>query len=451
MALARTPFRGLSSGWWSKLLLALLVLFYLFYVAGTLATRGLFDYMGSDFVSFRSASEIVWKHGFAQVYDLGLQERYQLQVCQAYAADPGRCATAPTFYLPAFVLLFLPLSLLPPVPGFILWTVLNLLVLGFYLWRFMRAVGLGDRGTLLAMALLSGPVFANWFFGQASLWLLICLGEFLLAGTCGKDLYPSWPTSFARTGETSWRRTARKLLARFGSFLGSIVGGKEFRAGLWLGGLLLKPQILILLLPGLLIGRRFKVLAGFALAAAVVLALSLLLAGPQGLLEYGKLLLNASGDMATTNPWVMMNWRSLATNLEVLLPSRFAWGLAYGGMGLTALAGLSLWLRPATIPSVRFDTAMLGTYAASSAVTWHSHTNLAAPLIVLLLLLAKQGLSRAAVDVWFFVPALLFPIAFFTVPAIAHNLAGLGLFALNLYLVGWAVWALWRPQPTPHR
>jgi len=397
-----------------------LALFYLFYVVGTLSSRGLFDYMGSDFISFRTASEITWQHGFAQVYDLELQGR-QLQICQAYAAEPGRCAIAPTFYLPAFVLLFLPLALLPPVPGFILWTALNLLVLGLYLWRFGHALGLRDRGPLLAMALLCGPVFANWFFGQVSLLMLVCLGEALLAG----------------------RR------------------GQEYRLGLWLGGLLLKPQILLLLLPGLLIGRRFKVLAGLALTSALVLGLSLLLVGPDGLLRFGKLLLAASGAtvaadptvsaaMGTTHPEVMINWRALATNLDSLLPTPLAWGLAIAGMALTALAGLSLWLRPAAVPSPHFDIALLGTYAASAAITWHAHTNLAAPLIVLLLLLyARRALSRAVLQVWFFVPALLFAVAFLSVPAVAHNLAGLSLFALNLYLVGWAVWQLWARRPAP--
>ncbi len=421
MAVARRPCTGLSGAWWSRFLLALLALFHLFCVVGTVSARGLFDYMGSDFLSFRSASEIVWQHGFAQVYDLDLQGQYQLHVCQAYAAEPARCATAPTFYLPAFVLLFLPLALLPPVPGFVLWTALNLAALGLYLWRFGRAVGLRDGGTFLVLAVLSAPVFANWFFGQVSLLMLVCLGEVLLAGQ----------------------------------------RGREYRAGLWLAGLLLKPQILLLILPGLLVGRRFKVLAGFALAGVLVLGLSLLLVGPDGLLRFGQLLLAAAGvtttagptvsaAVATTHPEVMMNWRALATNLAALLPAPLAWGPAIAGMALTALAGLSLWLRPAAVPSLRFDTAMLGTYAASAAVTWHAHTNLAAPLIVLLLLLHVRGtLSRAALQTWFFVPALLFAVAFFTLPAIAYNLTGLSLLALNVCLVGWATWALWRRQPDP--
>ena len=57
------------------------------------------------------------------------------------------------------------------------------------------------------------PVFLNFFFGQVNLWLLICAGEF------------------------------------FRAFLSA----KPLKAGLFLGGWLLKPQLLILIIPFLLI------------------------------------------------------------------------------------------------------------------------------------------------------------------------------------------------------
>ena len=49
------------------------------------------------------------------------------------------------------------------------------------------------------------------------------------------------------------------LLVFVSEFLIANRRGREVRSGFWLGGLLLKPQTLILLLLGLLIARRFKI------------------------------------------------------------------------------------------------------------------------------------------------------------------------------------------------
>ena len=72
------------------------------------------------------------------------------------------------------------------------------------------------------MLLISLPVFLNLFTGQVNVWLVVCVGEFMRAS----------------------------------------ISGREFRSGLWLGGLLLKPQALLLLAAGLLMRRRARILAG---------------------------------------------------------------------------------------------------------------------------------------------------------------------------------------------
>lgn len=409
MALATLPFRRLKASQWLNFAWLAVAVFYALFTAGTLRTRGLFDYLGSDYLAFRASADISRALGFAQVYDLATQDAYQRPLFEAYASGPlhGAYAPVPTPFLPPFIFMLWPLLLLAPVPGFVAWTAVNAAGLALYLWRFTRAVGLRCREYLFPV-LLSAPAFATLFFGQVNVWLLVCLGEFFLA--------------FSRE--------------------------KEFRSGLWLSGLLLKPQMLVLLLPGLLIGRRFRALAGFAAAGLVIGVLSLLLAGPQGTLDLGRLLLGYSRGLATNNPQVMVNWRSLAVNLQAVLPGAWAWVAAGIGMALTAALGLALWFRPAALPSVQPGVALLGTYAATCAATWHAHVSAALPAVVLLLGVRPQ-VPRWLVNLWLLIPTLLFPVAFLAVPGIAHNLVGLSLLLLNLLLVGWASHTLWRPQARP--
>lgn len=399
---------GLRPGWWRRLVSALLVLFYLFFVIGSLQTRGLFNYMGSDYLSFRCSAEIALASGFDQVYNLDRQEECQRPLHDAFAlrSFDEVFATVPTPYMPAFVLLFLPLLLLPPLASFLLWTALNAILLVLYLRRFSARVGAVLDGDLWAAMLLCGPFFGVWFFGQVSVWMVICLGEFVLAS----------------------------------------LQEREFAGGLWLAGLLLKPQALILFVPALVIRRRFRALAGFAAAGTAVLALSFLLAGGGGLRSLAELLLGYSTGLPSNVPYVMMNWRALAVHLDLWIPSAAAWGLAWAGLAATAAVGLLLWYRPAPPASGRFGMALLGTYAATCAVAWHSHVNMALPTVLLLLLLYSRGeLSRAMFDTWLYLPAWVFPLAFFTVPGIAHNLVGLSLFLLNLFCVAWAARAVGFP------
>jgi len=93
------------------------------------------------------------------------------------------------------------------------------------------------------MMLLYFPVFANFINGQVNVFLLVCTGEFLR----------------------------------------NVMEDHPFTAGLWLGGLLLKPQVLILIVPVILILRYWKIFAGFFASSAVILLTSLALSGWNGM------------------------------------------------------------------------------------------------------------------------------------------------------------------------
>lgn len=408
MSLARLPFRRLDTQQRLRLVWTGLAIFYVLFTCGAIWAGRLFDYTGGDYRVFRASAQIALARGFSHLYDLDLQEQFQRPLYDRYSFGPNRTPyeTAPLYYLPVFVLPMLVLAPWGPLPGFIFWTVLNAALLLWYLWRFTRAVGAAPSSTPWLPVLFSAPMFGILFFGQVNVWLLIAMGELVL----------------------SWRQE------------------KELQGGLWLALFLLKPQSLVLVLPALLVGRRFKTLAGFALGGTVLLGASCLLAGPQALVELGRLMLESSAGVATNNPQVMINWRSLAVNLLPVLPAPLAWGLAWVGMAATAVVALALWVRPGALASRRWTVALLGSWSASCAVAWHSHTNLALSTVPLLLLPeVRQRLSPAALEAWFLIPALVFPPVFFIRPDLAHNMVGLSLLGLNIYLVAWSAYTLW-PQ-----
>lgn len=397
---------------WVNLALAALLLLYVIFAAGSVWSQGVFGYAGGDYRSFLATAEIALEVGFAQIYDLDIQESYQRPLYERYLPPASTYAytTAPMYYLPPFVLPLLWLPLFHPLTGFGLWTVLNGALLVLYLYRFSRAIG-GVQGHSLFKLLLIFPVFANLFFGQVSIWLLVFLGEFLLA--CRK--------------------------------------GNPFQGGLWLGGLLLKPQLFFLLGPGLLLGRRFKMLAGLVLAGLVLLGLSLALVGAEGLLDLGRLFFlssESSQGLATNNPQLMINWRALAVNLLPYIPEWPAWAIAVTGMAITALVTFWMWLRSTAwdIAAPPFALVLLGTYAASCTVAWHSHIHMALPLIVLLLYWQGQGqpFPQALLNTWVLAPPLLFFLGTLLRPGFGHDVVGLAMLILNVCLLGWAVGALYR-------
>ncbi len=400
-SIRRIPGR-LSSGHWLPLLLVGMAGFCAVLVFLYVTTNGLFDYIGGDYRVYRTSAEIAVTHGFAGVYDLALQDQYQRPLYNAYTRAGGSAGYAPIPlpYPPAFVLLFLPLLLLPPVPAFCLWTLVNVVGLGLYLRRFFRALGHPVEMDRWLLFILAFPAFFTFFVGQVNVLLVVALGEFYLA----------------------------------------VLRGRDWAGGAWLAGLLVKPQLLILLIPGLLLGRRFKTFSGFALAGLVLLSISLLLAGPQGLLALLRLVLLYPGDLATTVPNLMMNWRSLFINLSLVLPPWLAMIPAAGGFVLSVGAGLLPWLRRPDPGSPAFALTLLVCCAATCTVAWHSHVHMALLLAIPLAALTVHGrLPPLAMAAWAVVPLLIFVGGALLAPAIALRLLGLGVLIVNAGLAAWAV------------
>jgi hypothetical protein len=454
---SRPPFRGLNARQWLNLLWAALFAFYITFAVMYVRTGGICDYMGADYRAFYASAQIAHDRGFAQVYDLQTQDQYQRPLYDQCFSSPDRLpyVKVPMPYLPVFVLLFMPMLLFGYMPSYWVWIVLNLGLIVLYMFRFKKALGKENGGDILAQLLICLPIFINMLLGQVNGWLLICMGEFFLALVHGKDGPCSWeqtrPGGFlARAREVPWLHAVGRPFGRTLDFVLSIVCTRDFRAGLWLAGLVLKPQTLILLLPGLLFSRRFKALAGFATASLSIGVASIAMAGGYGLGDLILLMRHYLTGLPTNAPEAMMNWRALAINLGSFLPSPLAWGLAMAGLALTVLVALPWWFRRVDTSSPRFGLVVFGTYAATCAATWHSHMHMILPLIPLVLFLyARKQMPWWVAYTWLLGPSTIFPLVLLLKRSIAYNLFGVSVLALNLFMLGWAVWTFWRQERPP--
>lgn len=399
---------------WQNLALAALAVFYVVQVALDLAWGNIFGNLGIDFASFWSAGYIADHLGFAKVYDLRAMQQVEQVLLPGTWRPDFVFHPIPAPYLAVFLVPFQVLALLPPISAFWIWTGLNLAALFLYLRFFVRrTIGEEPGWRLLALILVAAPVYLTLFDGQVNVWLAICVGEYLRSATQGKEL----------------------------------------RSGMWLGGLLLKPQCLIILGPALLMQRSVKALGGLAISSVVALILSVALSGAQGMLALARLWLGYAGGLPTNDIQLMMNWRMLGLLAGKVTSDRAGFMVAIVGAAATFFLAMYLWRRRLAAGTSEFPVAVLGSMAATGAVAWHSHVHMAMILIPPLVYLwaAREHGFRGKLEAWVFVGSGLYCLRLLlastvyagTLPAgligLIDSLTGLGLFGLNLYLLGWAI------------
>jgi hypothetical protein len=414
-----SAFRNLTGREWQNLAIAALLAAYVIQIGLDAVWGNVFSHLSIDFGSFWSAGYIASHFGYAQVYDLAVMQKVQAQLWPKTADAISGFQVVPTPYLPPFVAAFQPLALLPAIQASWVWLAMNLVATVLYLRYFaVRISGRPLQTRLLAMLLVSVPVFANVFVGQVNTWLMICVGQYMLAAE----------------------------------------EGKSFRAGLWLGGLLLKPQCLILIVPGLLLNRSVRSLAGFAVVSLAIGTASWLMVGSTGLLQIARLWVGYAGGLATNYPELMMNWRMLGLLVAQFAGRALASTLTVVGMLLTAIAALGLWRHPHSEASPRLSLALVGTFAGTGLVAWHSHVHMAMVLLppLLWIYLRQRELLGQALAWWVFFPAAVYCARLLLASLVQAGalpigggeldfLGGMGLFIMNLFLLAWAVHRLRQP------
>jgi hypothetical protein len=201
---------------------------------------------GTDFAGFYTAGTVLKDYPAERLYDFDLQDRVYHQLFPDLAE--GR--KLPFVYPPFVAALFRPLTSLPFEWAYGVWLLISagLFLGGLALMRQALTSIPGQDWTLIFVLSLSCPCFLLecWFTGQTT-----PIGFFALAVA----LY--------------CERRRRQACS-----------------GVTLAACLYKPPLMVLIVPMLLVGRRWRALAGLAAGAAALLALALLVAGAQGCLAY---------------------------------------------------------------------------------------------------------------------------------------------------------------------
>lgn len=405
--------KELNKNKWEYLAIFAVLIFYISQIFIFPVQGQMCQAIGFDYCAFWSAGKLSREQNMENIYNLELLKQIQVEFFQ-HEQDPLTVFSgAPVAYLPIFVTPFTLLSLLNLPLSFLLWILFNFIVFVLYLKFFTRKLfDFPLPNSLLLIFMLTLPVFENFREGQVNIWLLVCGGEFI-----------------------------RALLSE-----------KPFKAGLWIGGWLLKPQLLILIIPFLLPQRKWKALTGFLISSLIIFGLSISIVGMDGMFALTKLILDYSSGLASNTISAMMNWRMSSWYLTPITSSNVSWVIILIGMITTAMVPMIVYNRKKILDSNHLVIALLGIFSATLAVTWHAHPHMAVILIPpMLFLLLKKQIEKKLFLLWVFIPVLMRFISYIilifveSVNAsinsgdVVRFLTGFPAFVLNLALLGWAI------------
>ncbi|MEN6298709.1 MAG: glycosyltransferase family 87 protein [Anaerolineaceae bacterium] len=359
-------FKGMN---WKAILLFGLAIFFSFLIISWTLEKDSPTHYGGDYLAFWSAGKVADQFGFSMIYNLDKLKAFQSRVFETLSSQSGSnltlITTLPAPFFSVFMVPFKYLSRIEIEKSYWIWVGINLLILFAYLVFFLKNVfpekKFYENAIILLLLLASFPVFDNLVNGQLNIFLVVCCGEFI-------------------------RNAVKK---------------KPWIAGLWLGGMLLKPQVLILLLPILLIQRNWKALYGFMLSSLVIVGSSTLLSGVDGMIAYARLLTGWSEGNSVTAPEAMINWRMIAVYINTIFGSPYGWVLAGVGVVLTLAAVYFLLKKRIEFGTSEWVLTMLGVMSATLAVTWHAHAHMAVVIIPLLLYaVANRTLPEKYALIW---------------------------------------------------
>lgn len=369
----RIPFKGLDRKAWLRLGIAAVLVFYVMQIGFDAVKDNTLLGLGGDMLAFWSVGRIADTQGYGEVYSVDLLRQTQDSALAALGFDTENASTIPAPLFAFFLIPFQFLSRLAPRTMFWVCSAISLLAIILYLMFFLRSLTGGKEqkflssSMLVMLMLITYPVYQNLFWGQVEVVLMICAGEFI--------------------------RNA--------------INKKPLLAGIWLGGLLIKPQVMILIIPALLLLRNWRVFFGFCISSVVILGISIGLSGINGLLSMINLWLSYVPGIASNAPENMMNWRMLALHLNGWTASSAGWIIAGGGMLLTLIAAILILMRRPEFGTNAWLLALFGILTATCAFTWHSHTHMAMILIPFILFLTMRGiLPERLLYSWIFITPL---------------------------------------------
>ena len=408
----KMPFRQITLEYLTRLLLVATVAFYGVQIAFFIFQGQICDDFGFDYCAYWSIGKIMRTNGFSNAYNMDVITKLQ-ETIYPQAKNPSLNFTPPFApYIPIFMMPFYGLSFLNLTTSYILWIIINLISFILYMKFFIKEINpnfiKSDQFLIILLAL---PVFINFQEGQLNVLLAISAGEFIRG----------------------------------------ITSNKPFRAGLWLGGWLLKPQLLILILPFLIIQQLCKALKGFLLASFLLGGLSLLVIGSNGVQDMAKIFFDLGSGGLGSNPYVMMNWRMVDTHIASFTSPTVGFIVTVIGTLITLFIVIFAFRNRINPSSNHFIISLLAIFAATCAVTWHAHLHMSIILIPpILYLILKENFNKRLLTAWIFMPVLVLFGGYLVIILVSLSKTpipinqiiffskGFSIFSLNLLLIVWA-------------
>jgi hypothetical protein len=231
-----------------------------------------------DFETFYLVAKILRDGQGARLYDLPTQASYQMRYIDASRAvvQPD----LPFFYPAATATLFVPLSFLPVLPAYAVWTALNVAFLIGTVRLLQKRLKIPGDDRVVFASLLFLPVYIVLLHGQVSI-LILCL--------------------YAVAFELSKRE-------------------RRFAAGVALGLGTLKFQLMLGIFVVLVLRRCWRILAGAMVGALAVALLSAAVLGWRGAIHYPAMLVH-NAHLPTFDTPGMINLRGLLTTVLSARPA----------------------------------------------------------------------------------------------------------------------------------
>lgn len=333
--------------WIGRGLALALVIGTIVYLWRAYEATGLFISIGTDYGLYLAQATVMGGDDPAKIYEKPVIDLVYRDLLDLYAHDPHYDPADPGIwashvpYPPIFAWAMQPLTWIAPSTSVLVWVCANALLALWIGWRVAGHCPGSDKPTVMLLFLGSYPVVINLHVGQIQILLAWAVTECFLALRAGHD----------------------------------------FRAGVWLGCLLLKPHYGVLLGALLLWKCRWKAVTGVTLTGSVIVCGSLLAGGLGTLMAYPQ----AFSDMVQfrgDSPIYMLNWRSIILDWYPSIYWRSGILLTIGLGVATTLCVAWVWRGPWNASAADFPAKMLLTLMATVIVLYHSHPYGAAILVM---------------------------------------------------------------------
>ncbi len=358
---------------WSKYWYCLIILMFI-----TLYVYSLFKNISdgqyiTDYLAFWSAGKVANEAGYSSIYDSNLLESAQLDVLYSLGFQEINFDYFPFPNLSIFVIPFQLLSMISFLPSYWIWTIINWIFLIGYFFYFIRQITPKSRkqkfsSSILFALLFSFPTFNNYSWGQIDALLFICAGEII-----------------------------RNSIQR-----------RQFTTGIWIGLLVLKPQLIVLIIPSLLIQRSFPILKGAIVSGSLLTLSSLFISGTKGFVGMIKLWLGFLPGMASNFPEGMMNWRMVGLRFNEIFQNNLGWIIIVIGVLVTLFYYLLMIKKNPEIGSSEWVIVYMGVLTATCSMTWHSHVHMAMIIIPFLIFgFLNEKIPTYLIHIWVSIPLMM--------------------------------------------